>query len=304
MPRVKRNKFYNKLNTYRKTVQLFSLAFLVAVPILVVNGIYSIIGNLYSITIFGVDIVDPAMALQTTILSRELIEVLIIGIILPVLLALIFGKVFCSWMCPFNTISEYWQKLTAKLFRKRYRKIKLQVKDENPNPVIFWSILISFFVLSIILDFPLITFLSAPGIISSEISHFIMGMGFGLELLIVLMIIFIEGILFKRYWCKFICPVGGVLSIFRFKRTMHLHYNSDLCSCAARSEPCSYSCPLNLSPKSKNIYPFCFNCGECIRICEKTGSGALSFSFGTDNMSYKKGMKNSHKEEIEFSIKE
>jgi len=299
-----RKRFYKKLSNYRKITQLFSFAFLITVPILVVNEIYLIIGNLYSITIFGIDIVDPAMALQTTILSRELIEALIIGIILPVLLALIFGKVFCSWMCPFNTLSEYWQKLTGKLFRKRHRKIKLQAKDENPNPVIFWSILISFFVLSIVLDFPLITFLSAPGIISSEISHFIMGMGFGLELLIVLMIIFIEGILFKRYWCKFVCPVGGVLSIFRVKRTMHLHYNSDLCSCAARSEPCSYSCPLNLSPQSKNIYPFCFNCGECIRICEKTGSGALSFSFGTDNMSYKKGMKNSHKEEIEFSIKE
>jgi len=71
MIHVKRNKFYNKLNTYRKAVQLFSLAFLVAVPILVVNGIYSIIGTLYSITIFGVDIVDPAMALQTTILTKS-----------------------------------------------------------------------------------------------------------------------------------------------------------------------------------------------------------------------------------------
>ena len=280
MLRVKRKKFYNKLNFYRKTVQIFSLAFLVAVPILVVNEIYSIIGTLYSITIFSIDIVDPAMALQTTLLTREFIEVLIVGIIIPIVLAGIFGKVFCSWMCPFNTLSEYWQKLTSKFFRKRYRKIKLQVKDENPNPVIFWSILISFFVVSIILDFPLITFLSAPGIISSEISHFIMGMGLGLELLFVLLIIFLEGIIFKRYWCKYVCPVGGVLSIFRFRKTLQLHYNPEVCSCATNSEPCSLSCPLDLSPKSKNLYPYCFNCGECIKICEKTGSGALSFSFG------------------------
>ncbi len=302
---VKKNKFYKKLNFYRKIVQIFSLAFLVTVPLLVVNKIYSIIGTLYSITIFGVDIVDPAMALQTTILSREVVEVILVGIIIPVLLALIFGKVFCSWICPFNTLSEYWQKLTSKLFRDRYRKIKKLLTYENPKPVIFWSILISFFILSIVLKFPLITFLSAPGIISSEISHFIMGMGFGLELLIVLMIIFIEGILFKRYWCKFICPIGGVLSVFRVKRTLHVSYNSDLCTCKAGSDPCSYVCPLDLSPKSKNLYPFCFNCGECIRVCEKTGNSALSFSFSSDRSSTKKiATKNSNIKDIEILLKE
>jgi ferredoxin-type protein NapH len=299
-----KNNFYKRLNLYRKIFQIFSLAFLIAVPLLVVNEIYTIIGNLYSITIADVDIVDPAMSLQTMLLSREVIEVLLIGLIIPVLLALIFGKVFCSWMCPFNTLSEYWQKLTRKLFKKRYRKAKLKVRDKNPEPVYFWAILIFFFVLSLILDFPLITFLSAPGIISSEISHVIMGMGFGLEIIIVLAIIVIEGLIFKRYWCKFICPVGGILSVFRFKRTLHLVYNENVCSCAAVSEPCCYSCPLDLSPKRKNLYPFCYNCGECIKICEKTGSGALTFSSGIESANSKNVVSYSQKEEKEVIIEE
>jgi ferredoxin-type protein NapH len=280
MFRIKRNKFYNKLNFYRKAVQIFSLAFLVSVPIFVVNEIYLIIGNLYSITIFGIDIVDPAMALQTTLLSREFIEVLIIGIILPVVLALILGKVFCSWMCPFNTLSEYWQSLTNKIFSNRFKKVKSQVLEINPNPWIYWRILIFFFALTVILDFPLVSFLSAPGIISAEISHYIMGMGLGLEIFIVLGIIFIEGIIFKRYWCKYVCPVGGVLSVFRTPKTLRINHNEGACSCAANAEPCSRSCPLDLSPKRDNLYPYCYNCGLCIKTCEKTGFGALSFGFG------------------------
>jgi ferredoxin-type protein NapH len=280
MFRIKRNKFYNKLNFYRKAVQIFSLAFLVSVPIFVVNEVYLIIGNLYSITIFGIDIVDPAMALQTTLLSREFIEVLIIGIILPVVLALILGKVFCSWMCPFNTLSEYWQSLTNKIFSNRFKKVKSQVLEINPNPWIYWRILIFFFALTVILDFPLVSFLSAPGIISAEISHYIMGMGLGLEIFIVLGIIFIEGIIFKRYWCKYVCPVGGVLSVFRTPKTLRINHNEGACSCAANAEPCSRSCPLDLSPKRDNLYPYCYNCGLCIKTCEKTGFGALSFGFG------------------------
>ena len=285
MIQVKRNKFYNKLNTYRKAVQLFSLAFLVAVPILVVNGIYSIIGTLYSITIFGVDIVDPAMALQTTILTKKLIETLIIGIIIPVLLAVIFGKVFCSWMCPFNTLSEYWQSIAKKIFPKRAKKVKLQALEVNPKPILYWGILVLLFILTVLLDFPIITFLSAPGIISAEISHYIMGMGLGLEIFVVLAIILIEGFLFKRYWCKYVCPVGGVLSLFRTPFTLRINHNEGSCSCAANAEPCSKSCPLDLSPKRDNLYPYCYNCGLCIKTCEKTGFSALSFGFG------KKGIK-------------
>jgi ferredoxin-type protein NapH len=276
-------KFYAKLDIYRRIVQVLSLLFLIAVPILVVNQFYVIIGNLYSITVAGVDVVDPAMSFQTILLSREFVEVLLIGIIIPVILALIFGRVFCSWVCPFNTISEYWQLLTAKIFRRKARKVKLQVPDNNPRPFIYWSVLISLFVITYILDFPLITFLSAPGIISAEISHYIMGMGLGIEIAVVFGIIFIEGILFKRYWCKYVCPVGGVLSVFRTKKTMTLVHNPVVCDCAGQSEPCGYSCPLNLSPKRKDLYPYCFNCGKCVKICEKTGSGALSFRFGTNN---------------------
>lgn len=275
-----RNRFYKKLNFYRKVVQIFSLLFLIIIPVLVMNGIYNIIGNMYSFTIFGVDIVDPAMAIQTTILSMDLTYVVLAGVIIPIVLALFFGKVFCSWMCPFNTLSEYWQILTKKIFRKRYRRSRLKNYGKNPKAVYYWIILLSLFAMSILLGFPLITFLSAPGIISSEIAHIIMGMGAGLELLIFLSIIFVEGLFFKRYWCKYICPVGGILSVFRFKNTLHIEVNEKNCTCASNVEPCSFNCPFDLSPKKGNIYPFCFNCGQCIKTCEKTGNNALKFSFG------------------------
>jgi ferredoxin-type protein NapH len=249
------------------------------VPVLILYEIWFIIGNLYSITIGGLDIVDPASALQTILLSKEVTTTVLFGLIVPIVLALVFGKVFCSWMCPYNTLTEWLTAVSAKLFKKRARKAKLQLVDRNPNPILYWSILAAILILSWMLEFPLVLFLSAPGIISSEISHVILGMGMGLELLIVLVIISFEALIFKRYWCKYVCPVGAVLSLFRVRKTLRVAYDKAVCNCAGESEPCSYICPLQLSPKQPYLYPYCFNCGLCIKICEKSGSGALSFKF-------------------------
>jgi len=276
-------KFYNRLNFYRKLFQLFSLGFLILIPVLITNQIYAIIGNLYSVTIFGIDIVDPAMALQTTLLTREFITVLIAGALIPIIVALLFGKVFCSWMCPFNTFSEYWQIIMRKIFPNRWRLIQRETSKINPKPLTYWVILIAFFLLSLIFGFPVITFLSFPGILSSEISHLIMGMGVGIEILVVFGVILAEGFLLKRYWCKLICPVGGLLGIFRTPKTLRLNHNEGNCSCGGALEPCGTSCPLGLAPKHEGLYPHCFNCGLCIKTCEKTGFGALSFGFGKNS---------------------
>lgn len=281
---LKKNSFYSSLNKIRKFVQAFSLLFLFAVPVLILNEIWFIIGNLYSITVGGLDIVDPASALQTILLSKEVTLTVLFGLVIPIMLALVCGKVFCSWMCPYNTLTEWLTDLSAKLFKKRARKVKLELLDRNPAPIIYWSILAAILIFSVLFEFPLVLFLSAPGIISSEISHIILGMGIGFELIIVLGIIIAEALLFKRFLCKYICPVGAVLSFFRDKRTLHIKYDRTVCNCTGVSEPCSYSCPLQLSPKQPGLYPYCYNCGLCLKVCEKSGSGALSFKFSNERI--------------------
>lgn len=106
-----------------------------------------------------------------------------------------------------------------------------------------------------------------------------MGLGIGLELALVLLVLLSEIFLARRYWCKYVCPVGAMLAAFRWRHTMRLVYAEPQCACHALTEPCHYACPLQLSPKRENVYPSCFNCGLCTSACEKTGKAALTFSF-------------------------
>lgn len=271
-------KFYRKLNTYRKAVQMFSLLFLILIPVLILLDIRYVIGNLYSISFWDLDIVDPAMMIQTIVLSKEFYLPLFIAALIPIILAAAFGRVFCSWMCPYNTLMELleirWLKnIQRKIFNRKRRK------NVNPPPYVYWVVYVSALSMVLILGIPLLTWISMPGLISSEIFAAISGLGLGVSAVIFAVIFLAELILGKRYWCKYICPIGATLSLFRTKYSMQIIHDDSVCDCAAFAEPCASSCPFELNPKENNIYPYCFNCGRCIKICEISGNRALTFAF-------------------------
>ncbi len=269
---------YRALLRVRSAVQILSLLFLFAVPLLNVFGVHAILGTLYSLSVGEIEITDPLMALQTILLTKQIYLPLLLGVILPVLLALIFGRVFCSWMCPQNTLSEWLDALQKRFWKSRWRKSHHRSINKNPRPAWYWGIFTTLVLATLAFSFPLLSYLSMPGIISSAVSQSILGPGVGVELALVLLILVSELLVGRRYWCKYVCPVGALLSVFRCRYTMHLVYEASQCACHLQTEPCHYVCPLQLSPKRVNVYPYCFNCGLCTAVCEKTGKSALTLS--------------------------
>ncbi len=278
--RPAQDKFYRHLNRIRYAAQIFSLLFLLAVPVLNWLGIHWIIGTLYSLSIGELDITDPVMAVQTILLTRAVYVPLLLAVAAPVLLALVFGRVFCSWMCPQNTFSEWIDLLQKRFFRARWRKVHAMNRGENPKPMLYWAIFAGLVVITAVIGLPLLSYLSLPGIISSQMAQTILGMGMGLEIGLVVLVLAIELVVARRFWCKYLCPVGAMLALFRTDKTMHLRHREAMCDCKSNLEPCHDVCPLHLSPKHGGVYPYCFNCGLCITVCEKTGNRALVFELG------------------------
>lgn len=274
------NRFYQNLSRVRTGVQIFSVLFLFAVPVLNWLGVRWIIGTLYSISIGELDIADPAMALQTILLTKDVYLPLLIAAALPMVLAFVFGRIFCSWMCPQNTFSEWIALIQKRYFKKRWMQTHRAVIANNPHPAWYWSIFAGLVLLVVVTGLPLLSYLSMPGIISSQIAQSILGMGMGLEAALVVIILTAETVIARRFWCKYLCPVGAMLALFNARRTLRLHHDETLCDCKRDAEPCHYVCPLALAPKQAHVYPYCFNCGLCVAVCEKTGKRALTFRFG------------------------
>ena len=270
------NKSYilTHLHVFRRIVQVCTIVFIVLVPFLNKQGYHGIIGTFYSISFGALDIVDPALLLQSILLTKSFYLPLIIAAIIPIILAALFGKVFCSWGCPFNFISEL-----SELLRKKARKIYF-LKNVNPKKRNYWIVYVSIFLVIMITGVPLITFISMPGLITSQIADGIMFKTIGIEIFLVLIILIIEVVFAPRFWCKYACPVGATLALFHNKRSLRISYNSKNCAICelAKDRVCNISCPLNLNPRGNDIYPYCYNCMECVDICQKNGK-ALNISY-------------------------
>ena len=250
------------------------LLLLVLIPILNMKGITVITGSLYSLAIGPLWITDPLSGLQTIMASLSLDVVLLLSMLIPVALAFVFGRVFCGWMCPQNAISELVDYVSGKLKMKRLANPAL---SSTPRYVI----LVVLIILAPLLGFPVANLISSPGIISVQITKYFYEGVVGFELSLIGLIVISEMFIVRRLWCNYICPVGGLLGIFRSGRTMKVVYAEDAAHVCGKCYACADACRLGLDPMGEKIYPLCHNCGDCVAACEKMqgSSKPLKFRF-------------------------
>lgn len=262
---------YKHLLLIRRVSQIFVLFAMVLIPFLNKMGIHRIYGTLYSMNIGELNIADPAMILQTTLLLSDVYIPLIMAGIIPIILAFTLGKVFCSWICPYNLIAEFAVKLRWNLLKN-----KKPSRNHNPEKYIYWVVYGILLMVMLLVGAPLFTFLSMPGIISSQLTGAVFSGSIGIEIFLVFTILFLEFFVSPRFWCKYGCPVGATLAFVHPQPIMQVSFNSQKCICRTEFLPCQLACPLNLDPRRDGIYPYCFNCGSCMDACRNEGQ-ALNF---------------------------
>ncbi len=271
-----KNWFLNHSRFLRRSTQIFSLVFLIAIPFLNKQGLNWFIGTLYSIDILSWTIIDPAMVLQMVLLRQPLLWSLVLAILIPVLLVLVLGRVFCSWMCPYNFFAELLYSLRRLLLPRS------KMRNHNPTRNPHWAVFAVIFMLIAFTGLPLIVFLSMPGLMTAEVGDLVFGGAIGLELILVGCVLLVDTFFLQRAWCKYLCPVGLTLSLFHTPWTMRVQSRSTACAYCdvAKEHMCNQACPLDLDPrKSKNLYPSCYNCLDCTSSCHQHG-GALDVIIG------------------------
>ena len=263
-----------KITPIRRTVQILSLAGMVAVPLLNSRGISAVSGSFYSLEIGPLLLTDPLIALQPLLATMTLDPTLLDSALIPIGLALVLGRVFCSWVCPQNTLSELFDAVGARLGLTR-------LWTPVPMPITRYAVLALILAATLLFGFPLASLLSAPGIISVQTARLIYEGTVGLELALIGTIILAELFLVRRVWCNHLCPVGSMLSLFRFRKTMRVVMAEEGENTCLHCRECAKACQLDLNPMAGNIAPQCHNCGACIDACqEMTGERRpLSFRF-------------------------
>lgn len=78
-------------------------------------------------------------------------------------------------------------------------------------------------------------------------------------------IVFLLGLVVAQTWCRFVCPMGGVLELFKRWSIFKVYRTTDCNQCGI----CRKVCYMQTMPEEIN----CTNCGDCMQVCPKTCIG-------------------------------
>ena len=212
--------------------------------------------------------VSPLEGLESLLITKSIYLPSVIGMLLPLLLALLLGRVFCSWICPVTFILEIFDRLRRAINRGKHLRNTLMVAKR-----VLWFTLLAELLLSMIIGAPLFVFLSPPGLVGREIMMYVFFRTFAFEGTLLLLIIMLE-LATRRFFCRSFCPLGALLALVGSRRKMLVIFDNESCiDCGM----CGQSCPMGLAPqKAEGLSAYCWNCGECIDSCR---TGALRFNW-------------------------
>lgn len=256
---VKRPKVIRKWTLARRFVQ-WGILFLFLTPLFFVKveSDNFFFGSLTSSSFFGITLTDPFAALQILFASREISFVYLGGALLIFLFYLfVRGRVFCSWICPLNTLLELTDKI-RNFFKLPDQRFERQHKKYYAIAVI----LLSFF-----LGVPVFEMISPIGFTMRNLL-FTFGIGLWLIVAIVLFELFIS----KRGWCRYFCPLGGFYQSIGKVGAFQVKFNHDLCVGCTKCRSVCFADPDILEPaiNRENEYVRagdCSLCGACVDNC-------------------------------------
>ena len=172
------------------------------------------------------------------------------------LLSILFGPVFCGWVCPLGTIQEFVSGFGRKHFRRRFNHFVPPKLDNILRylryVVLAWVLYMTAVTGKLIFAeydpyFALFNFWTSE---VSMIGLAILGVTLGMSFFV------------ERPWCKYACPYGAVLGITNLFRVFGIRRNQTTCKADGA---CSIMCPMNIPVDSKLVVHDhqCISCLEC-----------------------------------------
>ena len=229
-------------------------------------GIWIVKGNLnYSYTLDFLPLTDPYVALQAAVTGHFPEKLGLIGLaVVLVFYLLVGGRVYCSWVCPVNLVTDAAGWLRDRLGIKgsvhlsrstRYWILGMTLVGSAATGVVLWELI-------------------------NPVSMLHRGLIFGLGTgwMVVLMVFLFDLFVMSRGWCGHLCPVGAFYSLLG--RWSPLRVTASQRSACNDCMDCFEVCPEPqvIRPALKGadkgigpviLAPNCTNCGRCIDVCSK-----------------------------------
>lgn len=246
----------------RRSSQFVILALFLLGPL---AGIWIVKGNLTSsLTLETLPLTDPFVLLQALFAGHTTGTTAITGaMIVLAFYLLVGGRVYCSWVCPVNAVTD-----AAAWLQDR---LGIRTSVVLPRSSRYWIIAVVLVMAAV--SGTLVWELVNPVTVINRSLVFGMGMAW----LILLAIFLFDLAVSRRGWCGHLCPQGAFYSLLGV--TAPLRVTADAREQCNDCMDCYVVCPepqvIRPALKGKGeespliLSNQCTNCGRCIDICSK-----------------------------------
>ena len=181
-------------------------------------------------------------------------------------ITVIFGRIFCGFMCSFGAIGDWFYMLSEFIQKKTGIKFpKISEKYQIIMQKFKYIILLLIVVICFVGNGEYITKYS-PWTVFSLVTQRNFKIGAYATGIFLLILIIIGMMLKERFFCQFLCPLGAVFSLLPKIPLFHVKKKGQQCFNGCKA--CTNKCPVNLKYDEAGMREGeCISCGRCFMVC-------------------------------------
>lgn len=211
----------------------------------------------------------------------------IIGFLMAV--GAFFGRFVCGWLCPFGLVQDLLHKIPL------FRKLKKSPGDRYLKYLKYVILVVFVIILPVTITnivgggTPWFCKLICPsgtllGGIPLTLLNPSLRSGLGLLFswkVFVLVAVAVWAIKVYRPFCRYLCPLGAVYSLFNPIALYRFEVNQDSCTkCGACRKACPMDLPVHEIPNNLE----CIRCGKCLKACKNHSLHSTFSNMGFSDM--------------------
>ena len=184
----------------------------------------------------------------------------------------LMGRFVCGWLCPFGLIQDFLHKIP---FVKKISTFRGDWLLRKLKYVIFlvFVILLPMFVVDMLgQGAPYFCKLICPAgtleggiplVLLNSAMRTAVGWLYAWKNVLLVVIVLLSVVIYRPF-CKYICPLGAVYSVFNPITVFRYRVDKEACvHCGA----CAKACKMQVDPSETPNHPECIRCGSCKKVC-------------------------------------
>jgi cytochrome c oxidase accessory protein FixG len=248
-----------KLYEYRKIVSYFLLAILIANPFIKINGnqfmMFNVLERRFNIFSFPFWPQDFYL----------FVLFMILGVVFVILFTVIFGRIFCGWICPQTIFLEMvFRRIEYWIEGDRGAQIRLAKQEWNAEKIrkkgLKWSVflVISFFIANVFLAYLISSDELFKMIEEGPENH----LSTLIALLIFTGVFYFVFVWFREQVCIIACPYGRLQGVLLDNKSINVAYDF------VRGEKETGRAKLNKNEdRATTGKGDCIDCHQCVHVC-------------------------------------